>query len=205
MPSWRLTGEYFENCNCDFICPCLFSPNPQMTSAPTQGACEVGLAFHIDSGQYGDVSIDGLNAVVMVRTPGAMGEGNWSVAVYLDGRANEAQHEALQAIFTGAAGGPVGAIAPLISNVLGVKSAAITFRKEGLRRSVEIPEIMKLAIHALPSGAPGKEMWVSDASPFAPSISLAIGEESNTWNDYGMRWDNSGKNGHYAPISWSGA
>jgi hypothetical protein len=176
-----------------------------MTSAPTQGACEVGLAFHIDSGQYGDVSIDGLNAVVMVRTPGAMGEGNWSVAVYLDGRANEAQHEALQAIFTGAAGGPVGAIAPLISNVLGVKSAAITFRKEGLRRSVEIPEIMKLAIHALPSGAPGKEMWVSDASPFAPSISLAIGEESNTWNDYGMRWDNSGKNGHYAPISWSGA
>jgi hypothetical protein len=24
-----------------------------------------------------------------------------------------------------------------------------------------------------------------------------------TFTDHGMRWDNSGKNGHYAPISWS--
>ena len=49
--TWQLTGDYFENCNCDFICPCLFSAKPQLTSAPTQGACEVALAFHIDRGK----------------------------------------------------------------------------------------------------------------------------------------------------------
>lgn len=137
--TWQLTGDYFENCNCDFICPCLFSAKPQLTSAPTQGACEVALAFHIDRGKYGDVAIDGLNAVVAIRTPGAMAEGNWSAAIYLDDRANDQQRDALQAIFSGASGGPVGAVAPLISNVLGVKSARINFGKEGLRRSVEIP------------------------------------------------------------------
>ena len=203
-PNWQIAGEYFENCNCDVVCPCLFSPNPQMTSQPTQGACEVGLAFHIDRGNHGDVTLDGLNAVVMIRTPSAMAEGNWSAAVYLDERANDAQRDALQGIFTGAAGGPIGAVAPLISNVLGVKSAGITFRKDGLRRSVEIPGTMKLAVRALPSGAPDKEMWVSSASPFAANISMAVGEPSSTWHDYGMQWDNSGKNGHYAPINWSG-
>jgi hypothetical protein len=50
--SWQFTGDYFENCNCDVVCPCLFSPNPQMTSLPTQGACEVGLAFHIEDCRF---------------------------------------------------------------------------------------------------------------------------------------------------------
>ena len=203
-PKWQLSGEYFENCNCDVVCPCLFSPNPQLTSQPTQGACELALAFHVDSGRYGDVNIDGLNAVVMVRTPGVMAEGNWAVAVYLDERASEGQHDALQSIFTGANGGPIAAVAPLISNVLGVKSAAITFRKDGLRRSVTIPDVMSLSVHALPGGAPDKEIWASGASPFASPVSMAVGDDESRWSDYGMRWDNSGKNGHYAPISWSG-
>ena len=34
-------------------------------------------------------------------------------------------------------------------------------------------------------------------------LALAVGAAGNTFADYGMRWDNSGKNGHYAPIRWS--
>jgi hypothetical protein len=34
---------------------------------------------------------------------------------------------------------------------------------------------------------------------------MAAGNEQSTWEDYGMRWDNSGKNGHYAAITWSNA
>jgi hypothetical protein len=32
---------------------------------------------------------------------------------------------------------------------------------------------------------------------------MAVGEEGSTWSDYGLRWDNSGRNGHYAAITWS--
>jgi len=64
---------------------------------------------------------------------------------------------------------------------------------------------MAMAIAAVPSGAPDKEIWASNASPFAESVSLAVGGSSSTWQDYGMSWDNSGKNGHYAPINWSGS
>lgn len=201
---WQVMGDYFENCNCDVVCPCVFSAGPFLTGKPTRGACEVALAFHVDHGRYGEVTLDGLNAVVIARSPGIMGEGNWSVAAYLDERADERQREALQAIFTGAAGGPPAGLAPLISTVLGIKTASISYHKEGKRRAVEIPGMMRMAVHAAPGLDPDKEIWATNAHPFAPGgIAMAVGDAGSTWADYGMRWDNSGKNGHYAPISWS--
>jgi hypothetical protein len=203
---WQITGDYFENCNCDVVCPCLFSPNPPFISRPTAGACEVAFGFHIDRGSYGDVSLDGLTVAMMVRTPGPMADGNWSAAVYLDERADERQRQALQAIFTGAAGGPMASLAPLITQVLGVKTAPITFGKQGRNRSLEIPGTAKLAVHAAPSLVPDQEIWAANAHPFnLEGVAMAVGDAGSTWEDYGMRWDNSGKNGHYAPISWSGA
>jgi hypothetical protein len=95
---WQLAGDYFENCNCDVVCPCLFSPGQQMTATPTQGACEVAFGFHINQGRYGNAVLDGLNVGLIGRTPGPMADGNWSMALYLDERAGEPQREALQAI-----------------------------------------------------------------------------------------------------------
>jgi len=203
QPQWQFAGEYFENCNCDVVCPCLFSPNPQLTSTPTQGACEVGFGFHIDRGRFGDVALDGLNVGVMARTPGVMAAGNWSVGLYLDERADTAQRDALQAIFTGAAGGVMSHLAPLIGNVLGVKIVPISWNRDGKRRTLEIPGVAHLAVHAVPSLGEA-EIWATNAHPFAPEgVSFAVGDSGSTWEDYGMHWDNSGKNGHYAPISWS--
>lgn len=204
-PAWSLRGEYFENCNCVVTCPCLFSPAPPLTSQPTEGACEVAFAFHLDQGNFGDVSLDGLNAVLIARTPGPMIEGNWAVALYTDERADASQQAALQAIFAGAAGGVMGGFAPLIGEVLGIKSAAITYRREGKRRSVEIPDVMQMAVQSVPSVAgEDAEIVASNAHPFAPAgVAMAVGEEGSTWADYGLRWDNSGRNGHHAPIAWS--
>ena len=204
--AWRISGDYVESCNCDVVCPCLFSPAPQMTSTPSQGVCDVAFGFHIDQGKYGDVALGGLNAAVTAHAPGPMAQGNWSVALYIDERADESQRAALQAIFGGAAGGTMGALAPLISTVLGVKTVPITFVKEGTRRAIEIPGVMHMGVQAVPSGSPGDAIWASNAHPFNPQgVAMAVGDDASTWTDYGMRWDNSGKNGHYAPISWSNA
>src|SRR5438270_12227482 len=118
---WQLSGDYFENCNCSVVCPCLVSKSPPLTSRPTEGVCDVAMIFHIETGRYGDVALDRLNVALAVHAPGPMGQGNWAVAAYLDNRANEKQTDALGAIFTGVAGGPIAALAPLISNMLGVK------------------------------------------------------------------------------------
>ncbi|HLZ21418.1 MAG TPA: DUF1326 domain-containing protein [Ktedonobacterales bacterium] len=200
---WRIVGDYFENCNCDVVCPCLVSTSAPMTSRPTTGACEVAFGFHVNSGQYGAVALDGLNAAMIARTPGPMADGNWSVALYVDERANEQQRAALQAIFLGENGGPISQLTPLVSNALGVRAVPITFSIEGKRRSIEIPGVMSMAVKPLPSLDPSHEIQAENAHPFAPAVALAVGDSNSTWADYGMRWDNSGKNGHYAGITWS--
>jgi hypothetical protein len=202
---WQLEGDYFENCNCDVVCPCLISAAPPLTAQPTRGACEIPLAFHIDRGTYGSVNLAGLNVVAVMRTPGVMAEGNASLALYLDERATDPQREALGAIFSGQVGGPIAAFAPLVSTVLGVKTAPITYKVEGKRRSVAIPGVLNMAVNPLPSmRADGGEIWAATGHPVAPDkIALAVGEAGSTYKDYGMSFDNSGKNAAYAPIKWS--
>jgi hypothetical protein len=204
-PQWSIEGEYFENCNCTVACPCIFSAEAPFTSMPTEGACEVAFAFHIDSGTFDDASLDGLNVGMVARTPGPMINGNWQVALYVDERADQKQQEAIQAIFSGAAGGTMGSFAPLIGEVLGIKSAPITYSVSGKRRSVEIPGFMTMAVGPVPSAmGEDAEMVARNAHPFAPDgVVMAVGQAGSTWSDYGMSWDNSGRNGHYAPIHWS--
>lgn len=204
QPKWSLSGDYFENCNCDVVCPCLVSPAAPLSATPTQGVCDVALVFHIDKGRYGDVPLDGLNVAVIAHTPGAMGAGNWTAAPYIDERANDAQTAALAAIFGGAEGGPMSAFAPLIATHLPGKKVPITYAIKGKTRSVEIPGIMHMAVEPLGSMHPGGEIWGALGHPVAPDkMALGVGSKGSTYADHNMRWDNSGKNGHYAPITWS--
>jgi hypothetical protein len=201
---WRLSGDYFENCNCRVVCPCLISPAAPLTAQPTEGVCDVALAFHIDRGNYGEVALDGLNLVLVAHTPGPMADGDWTVAVYLDERASDPQAAALGAIFSGAEGGPMANFAPLIAINLGARKAPIAYQIAGKRRSAEIPGIMHMAVEPLPSLRPDGESWAAVGHPVAPDkLALAVGRPGSTFADHGMRWDNSGRNGHYAPISWS--
>jgi len=166
--------------------------------------CDVALAFHIDNGSYGAVALDGLNLAMIAHTPGPMADGDWTVAIYIDERASDEQAAALGAIFGGAEGGPMAAFAPLIATNLGVKKVPITYRVNGKTRSTGIPGIMHMSVQPLPSLRENEEIWASAGHPIAPDkLALAVGGPSSTFSDHGMQWDNSGKNGHYAPISWS--
>ena len=193
MAEWHLSGDYFENCKA-----------PPITSRPTEGVCDVALIFHIENGAYDNVVLDGLNVALVVHTPGPMGEGNWSLGAYIDQRADDKQTDALGAIFTGAAGGPVAQLAPLVGKNLGVRKVPITYRIDGKRRSAEIPNILHMAVDPLPTAHPSGEMWANIGHPVSPDkMAFAVGAPGNAFSDHGMRWDNSGKNGLYAPIRWS--
>jgi hypothetical protein len=175
-----------------------------LTARLTEGHCDVLLAFHIDSGNYGGVSLDGLSVALAVHSPGAMADGSLSAAAYIDERASDEQTAALGAIFTGAEGGPMAAFAPLITNHLGAKKAPIRYTVQDKTRSVEIPGIMHGAVEPLPTLHPSGEIWLAAGHPIAPDkMALAVGRQGSTFTDHNMQWDNSGRNGHYAPIRWS--
>ena len=123
---------------------------------------------------------------------------------YIDERAGDRQTAALGAIFGGAEGGPMAAFAPLVGATLGVKKVPISYAIAGKSRSAEIPGILHMAVAPLPTMHPSGEIWTALGHPIAPDrLALSVGSPNSTFEDHGMRWDNSGKNGHYAPINWS--
>ncbi len=99
-------GDYFEVCNCDVSCNCVW------LGAATQDNCDVLLAWHVTSGDKDGVDLSGLNAVMAVHSPKRMTDGGWKVALYLDDRASAEQSEALGAVFSGGAGGYLAGIGP---------------------------------------------------------------------------------------------
>ncbi len=66
--NWRVKGEYFETCSCDFLCPC---PTTNLSARPTKGSCTFAFVHRIDDGRYGDVNLHGLHFAVLGRTPEA--------------------------------------------------------------------------------------------------------------------------------------
>ena len=135
--NWRLEGDYFEGCNCDSICPCIFLQDPD------KGHCNVVVAWHIEKGHYDSIQLEGLNVVAVFVAPGNMFTGpKMKAAFYIDKRSSEEQVDALSKIFSGQSGGFFAAAANLIGEVLGIKTAPITFEMQGRRRRLSIPEFM---------------------------------------------------------------
>ena len=198
--SWSLRGDYFENCNCEILCPCIVRGGP---AVPTEGHCDVAFAFHIDEGEYQGVALDDLNFVVVAYTPGIMGDGDWTLANYVDERADQFQRAALERILSGDLGGPFERWMGLTANYLGTRFCSITYNSEGHRRSVSIPDIIDFNIEGVVVGRRTEAMRLENTGhPVSSSLALATGT-SSTYSDHGMVWDNTGRNGHYSTFQWT--
>src|SRR5260221_3224816 len=141
-PAWSVSGQYYETCNCDFVCPCV--PG-QLAVKPTKGDCQFAMAFQIERGSFGAVSLDGLEFIVLGLTPEEMGKGNWSVGLVTDARATAEQRDSITAIGSVAAGGPIAALSGLIGKFLGVESAPISFDRDGAKWSVKASNFVDMA------------------------------------------------------------
>jgi len=198
--SWKLEGDYFEGCNCDIVCPCIFLGDPD------EGDCHVTCAWHIQEGNYENLTLDNLNAVAMFNTPGNMVTGpKWKAALYIDDNASSEQADALTKIYSGQAGGFFAAAANFIGEMLGVKSVPIEFGIDGKRRWLNIKNSVELEIEGVKGIDPNKESYiVNPAFSAVPGSDLVVARSSKyNYNDHGLQWNNSGKNGFYCRFSYS--
>ena len=198
---WKLTGNYIESCNCEAACPCVF------LSPPNNGECTVLVAWNIKNGSFGDVSLDGLNISLAVHSPGHMAEVKWKAALYLDDKANDAQQEALTKIFGGQAGGHPAMLASHVGEMLGVKNTPMEFNDDSKKsRSLKIGDIANFAIEAI-EGQGGAEVTVNNhplcISPGNPAV-VSRASVFN-FNDYGLNWEFTNKNGFFSPFEYHGA
>jgi len=204
--TWKVSGQYYETCSCDFVCPCILQ---QMSVMPTKGTCTFAMAFQIERGAFDSVSLDGLGFIVLGLTPEAMGKGNWSVGVIADDRATPEQRDAITAIASGSAGGPMAGVTGLVGNFLGVESAPIKFERKGPKWSVTAAGLVDMSAEAAMGINPNAtEPLHLDNTGHLASDRIALAHALKSHVDaLGLSWDDtSGKNnGQYAPFSWRSA
>jgi len=206
--SWRLEGEYLENCNCEVLCPCLLGPRNARGGAmarPTEGHCDVPMVFQIVRGHYGAQDLAGTHAALAIHTPGAMGDGDWTMGVYVDERASPGQRRALEAIFSGQAGGPLGRMSAIVTHRLPTRTAPIEFGKDGRRRWARIGGgVLECELEGIEGRQPGSESWIDNVKHPVSSRLAAARAARGTYRDHAFSWDNAGRNGHYSSFVWAG-
>jgi hypothetical protein len=205
-PAWTISGQYVETCSCDFVCPCILG---QMAVRPSKGSCTFAMAMQIENGSFGDVPLKGLTFIVLGMTPEEMGKGNWSVGLVIDEQATPAQRDAITAIASGAAGGPMAALSGLIGTFLGAEQAPIRMQQDGKTFTVTAGTLVAMA----GQGATGIDPNVSEpmylentGHPVSSRLALAHASNSHV-QALGLTWDDtSGKNNaHFAPFNWRSA
>jgi hypothetical protein len=207
MTEWHVRGDYLEACNCAVLCPCLLGPRSGEAWAlarPTEGYCDVPMVFQIHAGRHGAVRLDGTSVGLSIHTPGPMGEGNWTFALYLDERASPQQREAAERIFGGESGGPVGRFfGPLIGRRLPTRVVPIEYGREGGRAWGRIPGVMDLEIEGI-AGLYGGPSWLDNLRHFVSSRLYTCRSQRAIYRDHGWSWDHAGRNAYYASFEWSG-
>ena len=190
--AWSVQGTYIEACNCKVACPCIFF------SPPSEGECKAVVGWHIDKGRHGDVVLDGLNAALIAYAPGNMKDGHWKVALYLDERGDNKQRAALQGIFSGADGGHIANLGPLIGQVLGARPPRMTFDKgANARCRFEVDGAVSTEMEPIQGQGGGTSEITGHPLTVSRASHLKI-------DDYGIVCDVAGRNGFFAPFAYQG-
>src|SRR5258707_11668225 len=141
---WSIRGEYMESCNCDYLCPCVYT-NPQ--GPVTYDHCTAVLVFRIDEGRSATTRLDGLKFALVIRSGKVMADGNWIFGVVVDEAADAGQRQSLSAIAGGEAGGTPGVIRQnLVADFRGVEFKPIDFTISGLTPRAPVPRLFAFEI-----------------------------------------------------------
>jgi hypothetical protein len=207
-PQWQLKGDWFDVCKCTIPCPCTFA------QAPSEGDCDGVLVWHIREGNYGDVSLDGLNILALGHFEGNIwdDETKATMGMFVDERADESQREALQIIFSGQAGGWPGEFAQSIGEVRGMEYVPIEFEiaDDLAWWRAEIPGKIEARAEALSGPTTPEGARVQVHNP--PGAEVGPGQVA-TWGvatanrvdgAMGFSFDWPGRSSKHFPFDWAG-
>jgi hypothetical protein len=185
--AWKLEGSYFESCSCEVVCPCTAS----LALGADYDRCKVTLVFHVKDGDVEGTDVSGLTVAAIVDSPKVMTDGNWRLGVFLDAAASDEQAEKLGAVFSGALGGPMEALGPLIGENLGLERAPIEVREEGLTHSIRIGDAVDIEIEdvvpfGVESGEPARLVGIFH--PAGSELTVARATQAKV-NAFGIEFE----------------
>ncbi|MEO8291092.1 MAG: DUF1326 domain-containing protein [Gaiellaceae bacterium] len=199
MADWKVKGTVLVACNCDFGCPCNFN------APPTTGDCEGSWTWHIEQGNYGEVSLDGLTLGVYADWPRAIHEGGGKAVVYYDERADEKQREALETLARGEAGGPWGVFINTYE-LVGVHPAPFEVELAAERSRLKVGDVVELQMEPIKNPVSGAETRAAVVLPEGLVFNEGWCATSTHFSVKGeVEFDHTGKNTEYATFEYAGA
>jgi hypothetical protein len=195
---WSLRGTALIACNCDYGCPCNFN------ALPTQGHCEGGWTWHVDSGAVDDVRLDGLTFSVMAKWPGAIHHGNGEGLILVDERADPRQQSAIAALVSGQYGGPWGILAWTWPKVHGPKPVAYQVDINGIHYHVKAGDALTIESTTIKNPVTGHEVHPGMVLPEGIIVKRGDLGASNVFRvDSGITFDHSGKYTAVGPFEYA--
>jgi hypothetical protein len=200
--AWQVEGTYFENCSCEVVCPCTVS----LDLRPDRGYCRAALVFHVDRGEVDGVDVSDTTVMTMIETPEVMANGNWRLGLVIDQACSDEQAQALGGVFSGAMGGPMAGLGPLVTENLGVDRLPIEMSESDGRHKVTVGDAGGFEIEDVVSFGREDGTAAQLANVFHPAAeTLTIGKAttSNT-TLHGIELVSEGGSGFSAPFAWNG-
>lgn len=201
IPKWNIKADYVETCNCDYGCPCNFN------GFPTYGFCRALVLYHITSGIYGSVKLDGIDVIYAGSWPKAIHEGNGTVQLFITEKATEEQRKAIVDIFSGKAKDEAHLrSASTIKYSLDSQFVDIAVKIDGKKSSFSVPGVIDVQIESFKNPVRGEEQDTKIQLPMGFTWKVADAAKSRVMHILtpSLNFDDSGKNAFYSVIEYSG-
>lgn len=198
---YRVKADSVEACNCQHGCNCQFA------GFPNEGKCEFIIGYEVKDGKVGEVSLNGVRAVVAAKYPNAIHEGNGHVVLFIDEKATQEQADAFLSILSGKMGGmPWEALAGTIGRFEGPVRKPVEIQIAGERSRVRVPGAIDLALTPLKDPVTGADKEVHIVYPkggfFWNDATVATTEMMRAAHgDFHLEWP--GRYASAAEVNWT--
>jgi hypothetical protein len=196
--AWKMRAKYYEACNCELGCPC------NMSGFPSHGKCEGSVAFQVLEGSREGVDLTGVKVAAGVKWPGAIHEGNGSMALFVD--CSDEQRDALLPILTAQDPGlPWEILTATISDMHGPFFETVEINDNGTESSVRVGDKFNVQMQTFKDPVSGEAHEVHMVLPtgFIFQDGYICTTSTNTVNADGVSYDHAGKNAYYSEVEWS--
>jgi len=200
--AWKISAQFIESCSCNLMCPCWFGV-PEL-AVNDQGWCGTAAAFRIRQGQSDGIDLGGRTVVWAAYFPGNMFEGGGMARLYFDDGASDGQQRALQEIFQGKSGGPMEALAGLMSKWLPSQARKMDVTEEGDSITIAVQGLGHVKSQRLrgPTGQLTRIQGAAMATGFQMD-SVDVAPSASHWADPDLPRPYDTRSGAVGSFNWS--
>ncbi len=204
--TWWAEGLLFENCNCTAVCP----GHIHFSQPCTHEVCRGFWAIRFSGGVVDArahrgraVELAGVDAVVIYESPQVMVDGGWKQVIVVSDKAAPGQRWAVDAIVSGALGGPWTVLSRFVATALPTRTAPVRIEDDASVKSVSIKGVLRGAVEAIVGRDRTRPVTFDNIYNKIHDPKQVIARGSTRYDDGDIVLDHEGTHGLWSRFRWT--